>query len=105
MPPMGPGQQKQLIPPMQLPLQQMLLQGLPQEPQLAGLLVRSRQVPPQSVWPAGQPQAPLVQIFPPEQTTPPQVHGPLEQTSLSPHALPQSPQFDGSVLVSTQVPQ
>jgi hypothetical protein len=61
-------------------------QAFPQVPQWAGLLAVSTQVPPQSVWPVGQPQAPPIQTLPPMQT------------------VPQVPQLLPSDCVSTQEP-
>ncbi len=42
----------------------------PQAPQLVLLVCVFTQVPPQSVWPVGQPQRPAVQVWPPPQRTP-----------------------------------
>jgi hypothetical protein len=64
------------------------LQALPQPPQLALSLSRSAQVWAQTVRPGKQPE---------EQT-------PAEHTSLAAQAVPQAPQFCGSVLVGMQEP-
>jgi hypothetical protein len=64
-------------------------QAFPQEPQLAGLLLRSTQVVPHFVWPLGHAislQAPLMHCVP------------------APHTRPQEPQLLGSVLKLTQRP-
>ena len=59
---------------------------MPQLPQLALLVARSTQVPPQSVVPDGH------------------VHLPLEHCCPPPHATPQPPQFAGSTDRSTHAP-
>jgi hypothetical protein len=105
-------------------------QAFPQAPQFAGLVAVSTQVPPQSVVPVGQPQAPPMQTLPPLQVVPqapqlalsdlvstheppqlvrvpaqlaPQV--PTEQTWPAVQAVVHEPQWAGSAFTSTQVPE
>ena len=94
-------------------------QTVPHPPQSAGLVFVFTQMPPHSVPPFGQPQAPFVQVWPPVHTFPhaPQLSGslfvlvhappqdvccvgqpvaaqaPATQASPAPHLVPHAPQF------------
>jgi hypothetical protein len=104
-------------------------QALEQSPQCAGSLASETQMPPQSVWPLGQPHDPAAHTNPGLQVSPqpPQLDGsvaasthepphgtrpeghegtqaPAAQTSPASHAAPHLPQFDRSELVLVQTP-